>query len=265
MAVINEKIAELRKKAGLTQEQLSDMIGVSAQAISKWENSTNMPDVMLLPIIADVFGVTIDELYGICRSSDIKPEKYNQYNAPELAWESILETLGKIWEGTGDWEYGKFVPELKKQFEDERAQTLICSDTGGAVLAFSDIGLVIKKVSRDVFSCDAASEFLSGLSKPAVRKLLLYNYENRNAVYTAPAIAKKCGISVDEALEALNFLAKHSIVKKSALDVGDEKIDVFTPLDFLVYVKLAAIMMLAEKIIGGNYYYGAIGSLSWMK
>lgn len=263
--MIGEKIAELRKSRSMTQENLAAEIGVSSQAISKWENGTNMPDIMLLPIIADVFGVTVDELYGISRSSDIRSEKYSQYNAPALAWESILETLGKVWEGSGEWERGKFIPELKKQFSDESAQTLICSDTGGAVLAFSDIGLVIKEASLDIFSCDAAGEFLAGLSKPAVRKLLLYNYENRNSVYTAPAIAKKCEITVDEASEALNFLAKHSIVKKSDLDVGDEKIDLFTPLDFLVYVKLAAIMMLAEKIIGGNYYYGVIGSLSWMK
>lgn len=263
--MIGEKIAELRKARGMTQENLAAEIGVSSQAISKWENGTNMPDIMLLPIIADVFGVTVDELYGVSRQSDVESDKYNQYKAPDFAWESILETLGKIWESTGDWGSGKFVPEIKKQFEDNRAQSMICSDTGGAALITPNLGIVIKEASREIFTDDAAGELLAGLSKPVVRKILLYNWENKNAAYTVSALAKKCEITVDEASEALNFLAKYSIVKKSTLDVGDEEIDLFNPLDFLVYTKLAAIIMLAEKIIGGNYYYGVIGSLNWMK
>ncbi len=68
---IGERISELRKKRGLTQEQLGDAVGVSAQAVSKWENG-GTPDVTLLPILADKLGVTIDEIFG--RSAhDSKP------------------------------------------------------------------------------------------------------------------------------------------------------------------------------------------------
>lgn len=263
--MIGEKIAELRKARGMTQENLAAEIGVSSQAISKWENGTNMPDIMLLPIIADVFGVTVDELYGISRSSNIKSEKYNQYNAPNLAWESILETLGKVWECSKNIESGKFVPMIKEQFEDKHMQTMICSDTGGAVFAFHDLGIVIKDVSREIFSNDAAGEFLTGLAKPSVRKILLYNFENPSAVYTTQALAKKCGISVDETSEALNFLTRYGIEQKSTLDIGDEEVEIFQQLEHLVYAKLAAILMLAEKITGENYYYHVIGSFSWMK
>ena len=71
MYTIGERISELRKNRGLTQEQLGDAVGVSAQAVSKWENG-GTPDVMLLPILADKLGVTIDELFG--RSAhDSKP------------------------------------------------------------------------------------------------------------------------------------------------------------------------------------------------
>lgn len=57
-------LARLRRERGMTQENLAEVVGVSAQTISKWENSTTYPDVTLLPVIADVFGVTIDALYG---------------------------------------------------------------------------------------------------------------------------------------------------------------------------------------------------------
>ena len=53
MNTIGQNIALLRKRNGLTQETLAAQIGVSAQSISKWETGTNMPDVMLLPVIAD--------------------------------------------------------------------------------------------------------------------------------------------------------------------------------------------------------------------
>ncbi len=61
--VLSERIAELRKERGLTQEQLGQLAGVSAQAVSKWEKG-GAPDVELLPTLADRLGVTIDALFG---------------------------------------------------------------------------------------------------------------------------------------------------------------------------------------------------------
>ena len=59
---IGNNIAALRKEKGITQEELSNILGVSAQAVSKWENNSSCPDVALLPDIADYFGVTVDAL-----------------------------------------------------------------------------------------------------------------------------------------------------------------------------------------------------------
>lgn len=61
---MNQKILELRRKAGLTQEQLAQKLNISFQAVSKWENAQACPDIGLLPQIADLFGVSIDELFG---------------------------------------------------------------------------------------------------------------------------------------------------------------------------------------------------------
>lgn len=59
---IGNKIKALRKKQGITQEQLAERIGVSFQAVSKWENSIAFPDITLVPVIAQYFGVSTDEL-----------------------------------------------------------------------------------------------------------------------------------------------------------------------------------------------------------
>lgn len=61
---LGKNIANLRKEKGLTQAELGDLLGVSNQAVSKWEMEMTMPDVMLLPQIANVLGVDLNDLYG---------------------------------------------------------------------------------------------------------------------------------------------------------------------------------------------------------
>ena len=58
-----DNLKKLRKEKGLTQEELAESVGVSAQAVSKWELGS-LPDAALLPVIADVLGVSIDEMFG---------------------------------------------------------------------------------------------------------------------------------------------------------------------------------------------------------
>ncbi len=58
-----QKIQEQRKLKGLKQDELAEKLGVSAQAVSKWENDVSMPDILLLPEIANIFGITIDSLF----------------------------------------------------------------------------------------------------------------------------------------------------------------------------------------------------------
>ena len=57
-------IARKRKELGLTQEALGDALGVSYQAVSKWENELSSPDISALPLLADTLGLSIDALFG---------------------------------------------------------------------------------------------------------------------------------------------------------------------------------------------------------
>ena len=60
---ISKQITRLRKKVGLTQEQLAQALSVSPQAVSKWETDASQPDIMTLPLIARYFDVSIDYLF----------------------------------------------------------------------------------------------------------------------------------------------------------------------------------------------------------
>ncbi len=61
---LGKRISFHRKRLGMTQEQLAERMNVSAQAVSKWENDQSCPDISLLPKLAELFGVTVDELLG---------------------------------------------------------------------------------------------------------------------------------------------------------------------------------------------------------
>ncbi len=60
---IGNKIKALRKAKGITQEQLANAIGISFQAVSKWENGIALPDITLVPMLANYFDVSMDELF----------------------------------------------------------------------------------------------------------------------------------------------------------------------------------------------------------
>lgn len=62
---LGKKIKQLRFKAGLTQEQLAEKLNIGPQSVSKWENCVAMPDISALPMLAEIFGVTIDDLFDI--------------------------------------------------------------------------------------------------------------------------------------------------------------------------------------------------------
>ena len=65
------RIALLRKEKTMTQEELAEKMGVSSQAVSKWENDVSCPDIQLLPRLARLLGVTVDELLS-GKSQDVQ-------------------------------------------------------------------------------------------------------------------------------------------------------------------------------------------------
>jgi len=76
---IGDKIKLLRKLKGITQEELSDVLHISFQAISKWENGLAQPDISIIPLIANYFGITIDELFGFKLNSLSNKERFIQF------------------------------------------------------------------------------------------------------------------------------------------------------------------------------------------
>lgn len=67
---LGSTIAYYRRLYSITQEELSRQLNISPQAVSKWEQEISSPDIMLLPLIADVFHISVDELFGRKRETE---------------------------------------------------------------------------------------------------------------------------------------------------------------------------------------------------
>lgn len=61
---LGKRIVTNRKRLGMTQDQLAEQLGVTAQAVSKWENDQSCPDITMIPRLADIFGISTDALLG---------------------------------------------------------------------------------------------------------------------------------------------------------------------------------------------------------
>lgn len=81
---IGTKIHELRKEKGVTQEMLAAALGITGQAVSRWEAGGAYPDMEIIPAIANYFGISIDEMFGYKSDRDVKIdaviEKINSYH-----------------------------------------------------------------------------------------------------------------------------------------------------------------------------------------
>ena len=94
---IHEQIVSLRKQKGITQGELADVLGVSNQAVSKWESAQSCPDIQLLPELAKYFGVSIDQLMGVESLKNApKAETVadNQQNINDTLFNAAIEYLG---------------------------------------------------------------------------------------------------------------------------------------------------------------------------
>lgn len=130
--IIGSKIAFYRKKMGITQDALAQKLEVSNQAVSKWESDLCCPDISLLPVLADIFGTTIDELFD--RKTSLVE------TMPDVPWEDddtlhVAVFHGRTYIGRSD-----ACTEMTFQYEGpalniECALNLHCAAVSGNVIA----------------------------------------------------------------------------------------------------------------------------------
>ena len=118
MKTIGNKIKELRRSKGMSQKDIADKLGVTSQAVSKWENGKNLPDMMMLSRIADILQVSCDELHN--------PEKtLEKLDNPEFQKRNVEEGDKENTDNTGENEESEPEPQKKNYGRIVRMSFLI--------------------------------------------------------------------------------------------------------------------------------------------
>ncbi len=105
---LGEKILELRKKNHITQESLADSLGVSPQAVSKWERGVANPDLYLIPVLSELFAVSADELLGLSlpveesENTDGLPERREENSRTEARLLYLERLVTMLMSGNGE-------------------------------------------------------------------------------------------------------------------------------------------------------------------
>ncbi len=163
---LHEKIFNQRKLAGLSQEELAEKVGVSRQAVSKWETGEALPEITKLKALADVFGVTTDYLLDDSKDSfspipEAKPDAIDRVL-------SYIETLPQ-----------RLKPFLKKY-----------GWLGGIVLIISGIYRVVSIFFSLVVLGDMPSS-VTGFAEPMILQLLLQSLVGFAIIIAGIIIIKK--------------------------------------------------------------------------
>ena len=214
---IGKNIAKYRKAKGFTQEELGAKLGVSNQAVSKWESEVSMPDIMLLPEIANALNITLDDLYGIVK----EPEKVSVSadDFPSFCHQKLIELFYYNTKmrfthiGSSDKEQLEF--QIKKLMEGCRIGCL--SNTQGAIVTTEDFSFIDStyKVanSENVIKCRTDDYTLMYLTDKNFRKVFYYQYKTafekskvNNTEFTFEEIMNGCNLTEDETVAALRLL-----------------------------------------------------------
>lgn len=95
-ARINETLTRLRSESGLTQEEAANHLGITKAAVSKWECGQSMPDISLLPAIADLYSTSIDDLFGRVQEPDKESINATYQTALTLLGEDFNTGIGYV-------------------------------------------------------------------------------------------------------------------------------------------------------------------------
>ena len=214
---IGKNIAKYRKAKGLTQEELGAKLGVTNQAVSKWESEVSMPDVMLLPEIANALNITLDDLYGIAK----EPEKIScsADDFPDFCHQKLIELFYYNTKmrfthiGSSDKEQLEF--QIKKLMQGCRIGCL--SNTQGAIVTTEDFSFIDNTYkaanSENVIKSQADDYTLMYLTDKNFRKVFYYQYKTafekskvNNTEFTFDEIMTGCNLTEDETAAALRLL-----------------------------------------------------------
>ena len=256
---IGKQIASLRKEKGARQEELAKYVGVSAQAVSKWENG-GVPDIELLPKIADFFAVSIDSLF-FRNISDSNLQSTLMKKIIETPDEQKIKTAFNL---CYDIEralmpYPKYtdkgsIEDYEKEIDcSAQHYSSVMRDEGFTRMGIANCSQYFLLVPNPRSTNDA---YFNGVDYPAFFKnmsdkaffdaCVFLNQRDTKKSFTPMLLVKKLGIDAQKADEILKTLKKYHLVSTLQLEMDDE---VQTVYQFWPTPSFVALLIFAREII----------------
>lgn len=218
---INEQIAYYRKQRGLTQEDVARALGVTNQAVSKWESAQCCPDITLLPELACLFDVSVDKLLGRKPSASLGELchmlKAHFSSLPEHStFGQVYRIAALLHEAAATDGYKQQVPWQSRDYStDDVAEwgLSVCSEPEGCTVRKQNsicFTLSEKSTAPNNIQLHRLSQKLSRLSEPDTLKVLFALYsltqQDFDLYVTAAEIAEAARLPVNLTENLLNSL-----------------------------------------------------------
>lgn len=268
--ILSERIAALRKERGLTQEQLGKLVGVSYQAVGKWEKG-GAPDIELLPVLSRQLGVTIDDLFGMEGGEQEDPaDAVGRWLRGFPSKERIDQFCRLVWSSKA-----YFVPDEFGEINLPRWGYLdscqIASGDGTNQLMLSQIaaegGIFFNVHAEDLSFVtlwprpkDGWAKWLAPkeeyrrlfglLAKPGCLELTEYIYNRKIGWFSSSVVTKHLQMERETVEDLLEALAELGLLSSMELELEDGETNVYEvsePWKLIPFLMLARTLMQSES------------------
>lgn len=255
--MFRKNLVKRRKALGLTQEQLAQRMGVSPQAVSKWEN-TSYPDVELLPQLAKVLGTSLDSLFGV-RTAD------EEIDLPQLVHDALQSTA----------------PEKRPEYLMQLFYTIICADDPASLNAAqlrhdhdretfagfkTDRDVTLARLTNDLRYFfyietpeDGVNQYFSNsknmvrlfntlADEDAIRIISYLGSGMRNKMHSVSVISRKLSIPEEKVQDIIDRMDRFGLVWRVCVDLEEGETIMY---GFTHNQAVTMILILAESI--SNY------------
>lgn len=255
---IGMNISYLRKQKGSTQDELARYVGVSAQAVSKWENG-GVPDTELLPKIADYFECSIDKLFGrnIMRYGEFNSAFIQKIiNTPieerfkvafECCWDIERALTGNDFDDCNIEEYANKISKSSQQYSS------MLFDEGFTRMGIANrlqYFLIVPEIS------DKESAFFGEINYPEFFKhlsdkeffaaLVFLNKRESDKSFTPKLLEKHLHITEEKAKQIISVLKKYNMISSTFIEIDDITQEFFS---FSPTPSFVALLIFAREII----------------
>lgn len=244
-SILGSRIQILRKEKGITQEELGREVGVTAQAVSNWECG-GTPDAELLPKLAEILGVSIDNLYG-------KTDEIKKNLEAELMWTLYHTEKEKRFEKA--YQYCWYIHQGLYNLDPQvlantmKEHVLIPDETKFTSTLLFEEGVSTMRINEDVHNFylmptpeegfqekllnpERYERFFQILGKKNRVKTLIYLYSKKNKALTAERLAQHLSFSKQEAADILEDLCSVELLQKIEMDVEEGEQRLYKCMDY---------------------------------